>query len=599
MKLVPRRPLLEAAILGALLLLALAAAYRPALSGGFVWDDDFYVTRNPLLTAPDGLRRIWFSADSPSQYFPLVYTVFRWQRSLWGSDPFGYHLVNLVLHAANALLLWRVLHVLRLPGAFLGAALWALHPVQVESVAWISELKNVLSTFLVLLSSLAWLGREGAGRRRPALYALSLLLFVLALTAKTTAAVLPALLLVVAWFRGERPRRPLLLELAPFAAAGLAMGSLTVWWERHQVGTAGAFFDFSPAERPLIAGRALWFYLGKLALPLRLAFSYPRWTLDARDPLSYLWPAAFLALLFVLWHRRGFLGRAPFAAAAFFAAALLPLLGFFSLYTFKYAFVADHYQYLAAAGPLALAASAGTVFSRGTAARRALGAALFIGVLAVLGLLTWRQAGAYRNGETLWGDAIAKYPDRSWMARNNLGTHLAALGRNDEALSSYRASLPGNPDPALPYLNMGLVLAKLGRFAEAEDDLRRSIRHNPLEPKASYNLGLVLAARGRPAEAEVAYLEALRLAPGMAEAEAGLGLALERRGRLEEAARHLARAQALGHETAIDDYVLGGIYLRLGRPGEAALQYRRSLALAPGLAEARRRLAEAEAMLGR
>ena len=138
------------------LVLATIFAYRPVWKGGFVWDDEFYVTKNRLLTAPDGLRRIWFSLESPSQYFPLTYTSFRIERSLWGLKPIGYHWVNILLHTANALLLWRLLTVLRVPGAWLAAGIFALHPVQVESVAWITEWKNVLMAFFFLLTLLAW-----------------------------------------------------------------------------------------------------------------------------------------------------------------------------------------------------------------------------------------------------------------------------------------------------------------------------------------------------------------------------------------------------------------------------------------------------------
>src|SRR4029077_17305865 len=160
--------------------------YQPAWNGGFIWDDDQYVTKNPLLTAPDGLWRIWFSLDSPSQYFPLTDTALRVEHALWGLDPTGYHWVNLFLHAANALLLWWLLARLKIPGAWLAAGIFALHPVQVESVAWITERKNVLMGFFFLLTLLAWTQFIDERERRPwRFYRLALVFYVLALSAKS------------------------------------------------------------------------------------------------------------------------------------------------------------------------------------------------------------------------------------------------------------------------------------------------------------------------------------------------------------------------------------------------------------------------------
>jgi len=176
----------------ALIMLLTVLAYLPAWRCGFIWDDDFYVTNNPLLTETDGLRRIWFSAHHQSQYFPLVYTTLRLERNLWGLNPIGYHVVNVLLHSMNALLVWLVLRRLALPGAWLAAAIWAVHPVNVESAAWITELKNTQSTLFYLLALLAWMkfaDRETACPWR--FYTLALLLQALALFSKPTACTLP------------------------------------------------------------------------------------------------------------------------------------------------------------------------------------------------------------------------------------------------------------------------------------------------------------------------------------------------------------------------------------------------------------------------
>jgi hypothetical protein len=264
-------------LFGLLLAVVTLVAYRPAWNGGFIWDDDAYVANNELLTAPDGLRRIWFSFDSPSQYFPLVYSTFRIERAVWGLNPTGYHWVNLLLHVANALLVWRLLTRLNVPGGWLAGAIFALHPVQVESVAWITERKNVLMGFFFLLTLLAWIAFiDQRPKRRSFFYGLALILYALALSAKTTACTLPAALLLILWLEKKPINWARILQIAPFVLLGLGMGLLTVWWERYHQGTSRALFPFlGPVDRILVASRAVWFYLGKLIWPSKLSFIYP------------------------------------------------------------------------------------------------------------------------------------------------------------------------------------------------------------------------------------------------------------------------------------------------------------------------------------
>src|SRR6266481_4926179 len=343
-----------------LFLLLLAAvtilAYRPAWHGGFLWDDDAYVTNNELLTAPDGLQRIWFSLDSPSQYFPLVYTTFRIERALWDLNPSGYHWVNLLLHVANALLVWRVLARLNVPGAWLAGAIFALHPVQAESVAWITERKNVLMGFFFLLTLLAWIALINERTKRPwRFYGLALVLYALALSAKSTACTLPAALLLILWLRKTPITRQRLMQMVPFVILGIGMGLLAIWWERYHQGTTRTIFSFlSPIERILVASRAVWFYLSKLIWPSNLTFIYPRWNISPAHPLDYTWLLAGIVLCVAIYFLRRYLGRGVEVAAAFFVATLSPVLGFIMLFSFRYTFVADHYQYLACIGPIAL-----------------------------------------------------------------------------------------------------------------------------------------------------------------------------------------------------------------------------------------------------
>jgi Flp pilus assembly protein TadD len=487
-------------LLGFLLVFATVVAYLPAFHAGFIWDDDLYVTNNPLLTAPDGLWRIWFSLDSPSQYFPLTYTVFRMQHAFWGLMPAGYHWFNIVFHAVNALLVWRLLQRLSVPGAWLAAAIFALHPVQVESVAWITELKNVLSLFFILLTLLAWLEfleeKPNADWRW---YFLALLGHALALTAKTTACTLPAALLLMLWLKHKPIKWIRLAQIIPFLVLGAGMGLLAMWWERHHQGTQGKLFAMNFPERLLVASHAFWFYLGKLILPVNLIFSYPRWTINSSDPLAYGWLAACFGLGGTIYFFRRWLGRGPEVAMLLFAATLSPLLGFVMLFTFLYTFVADHYQYVACIGPIALAAAA-IVKVFGRAGGKLFPAKMFFcgALLLALGTLTWRQCGMYADEETLWQTTIRRNPD-SWMARVNLGEFLARNGRVTEAIAEWQKALQIKPDDAFAYYDLGVASSHAGHVEEAVANYQKALELEPDLVKAGNKLAWTLATSPNPA----------------------------------------------------------------------------------------------------
>ena len=568
--------------MGSALIVALVfAAYAPALRGGFAWDDDFYLTGNPLIVAPDGLRRIWFSLDSPSQYFPLVYTVFRFAHGLWGDDPFGYHLMSVLLHAGNALLLWRALAVLAVPGSWLGAVFFALHPVQVESVAWISELKNVLSTFLLLGAFLCWhryLADE-QGRRR-IVYGLSLVLFVLALLAKTTALVLPAVCVVLAWMGRLKPLRRVVLSLAPHAAAGLGMGLVTVWWERAVVGTQGPLFDAPLVERLLVAGRGWWFYLAKLAWPAGLAFSYPRWAPDPGQWQHHLWyGAALLAIVVAVRASRNVAG-----ALLIHIACLAPLLGFIPLATFRYTFFADHYQYLALAGPLSLLAAASQAAPVPPGAQLLVRRLLPICVVLVWGALSWRHAQDFRSEESLWRDTLAKNPG-SWMARNNLGLLLLGQGKPAAAAEQFTLALSLKPDHERAMNNLGLASEALGDRPAAGHWYREAMKLQPGDGTAANNLALLLEKENRIGEAETIYRDTLRRWPGYQPARYNYALLAAGQGRTDEAERLYRDILAANPDHVGALVKLAAIRVSRRDYPEAGRLYRRAAALAPRSAD--------------
>lgn len=572
-------PLTKSWLLGALLVLATIFAYQQAWHAGYIWDDDVYVTGNKLLTAPNGLWRIWFSLDSPSQYFPLVYSAFRLEHALWGFDPVGYHWVNILLHAANALLVWRLLHVLRVPGAWLGAAFFALHPVQVESVAWITELKNVLMGFFFLLALLAWIAfvaDRPNGKWK--FYGLALACYALALCSKTTACTLPAALLLVLWLQKKPIGWRRLLEAVPFLVLGLAMGLVTIWWERYHQGAQGAVFAIGLPERILVACRAIWFYLDKLVWPAHLSFSYPRWEMSATNPLDYLWLLLTLAAGVVIYFVRRRVGRGVEVAAVFFVATLSPVLGFIMLYTFRFSFVADHYQYLASIGPLALAAAGITIALRNRS--RWQKQAVCGGLLLPLGILTWRECAMYANIETLWQTTISENP-RSWMAYNNLGNALLQKGRVNEAIAQFNEALKIDPNYAVGQSNLGNALLRIGRTEESLAHIERALEIDPRNAEAENNLGNTLLQMGRMEEAATHYGKAIAIDPHYAEAYNNLGALFLQMGRFDESLANLQKALTIDPESPQAENNLGNTLLRMGRASEALAHYDKAVALAP------------------
>lgn len=616
----------------AFLIAAPLVAYAAALHGGFLWDDDVYVSHNLLLTAPDGLRRIWFSLDSPSQYFPLTYTTFLLERGIWGLNTFGYHLVNVLLHAANALLVWRILEDLEIPGAWLAAGVFALHPVQVESVAWITERKNVLSALFYLLSLRSWVrSLDATPTRRAAAVAAALIFYLLALFSKTTACTLPAALVLAVWLKGRAVDRRRALEVGAFVGLGVAMGLLTVWWEKHQQGAGGGPFRLTPAQAVIAAGRALWFYAGKLAWPSGLSFSYARWTVRPEDWRQWLWPGCAALLFAVLgeaWRR----GRPAAAyAALFFAATLSPLLGFIPLYTFRYSYVADHYQYLACVGPISLAAAAA---ARGLWPDDPRTPRLHAAVIVLFGALilaTSNRAAAFADSDVLWRDTLEKNPG-SWLAYNNLGCSavdrgdwaqaetdfkraislgpdeyrnffdLGALyekqGRRDDALASYEEALRLEPAHGKSLLSAARLHAQAGRDDQAVEFYRRGLAADPEHPEARNSLGMILARQGRTLDAVEEYRRALELNPRSFTAHNNLANAYLRLNRDEEAVAEYRSALELNANFPAAHFNLGVALAKRGKLDEAAAQYEAALAQQPDLAAARRNLESLKAASG-
>ena len=587
-----------------LLFAATLAAYRPAWNGGPVWDDDAHLTRADLQST-DGLRRIWFDVGATQQYYPMVHSSFWVMHQLWGDRPLGYHVVNITLHVTSSLLIAALLWRLRVPGAMLAAVIFALHPVNVESVAWMSELKNALSTVFYLAAALSYLRFDR--HRRPAAYGVALLLFVLALLSKTMTATLPAALLVILWWQRGRLRwREDVTPLAPFLALGLFAGLATAWIERSFIGAQGSDFNLGIVDRVLVAGRVVWFYLAKILWPANLIFTYPRWQIDASSVLQWLAPAAVIATFFFLWRLRT-RTRAPFAAFTVFVIALVPVLGFLNVYPFKFSFVADHFQYLAMIPVVASIAAGATMLARRVIPSEAsVQTALSVPVAVVLGLLTCFQSREYADAETLYRTTLAKNPD-SWMAHDNLAAlELARRSPNlDDAEQHLQASLRLYPSNANAHNNLGVLFQKRERFAEARREHALAIQLDPTNADAHNNLGVDEQKIGTPEQAMAEYRAALLLRPSNPQAHANLGGALLEAGRAGEAIQELQIALHLAPDDADAHDALARALTAGGRPADAIAESSEAIRLRPDSAEFRNnfgtllervgRLADAEA----
>jgi tetratricopeptide (TPR) repeat protein len=580
---------------------AALVAYGPVLRGGFIWDDDGHVTRPDLRTL-QGLRRIWLEQGATQQYYPVLHSAFWVEHRLWGDSSTGYHLLNVLLHATAAFLLGLVLRKLAQPPARTGGFCWwwlaalgfALHPVCVESVAWISEQKNTLSTVFYLLAALVylrWRANDAEGGRGGRFYLAATGLFVLAILSKSVTATLPAALLVVAWWqRGRLSWKRDVIPLLPWLVLGLGSGLFTAWVERRYIGAQGAAFDLGVMQRVLLAGRAVAFYLAKLLWPANLMFVYPRWHVDAGAAWQYVFPVGIAVSLTVLWlvRRRT---RGPLAAALFFVGTLFPALGFVNVYPFVFSYVADHFQYLASLGIIAAICG-----SLGRSLRFLQGAALAL--LCVLGVLTFRQCRVYRDVGALYTTTLESNPD-CWLAHDNLGVVLAREGRLDEAIGHYREAIRLNPDFPETYNNLGNAMARLGRPAEATAAYAQAVRLRPGFAEAEFNWGNALSDAGDLSAAAVHYEKALGLRPAYPEAQYRLGNARANSGRLTDAIAHYQAALRLRPGYAEALATLGLAFHSLGRSAEALDTLRAAVRLSPGYPEAHAYLGLALAGAGR
>ncbi len=633
--------------MGLSLMAATFLVYLPALHGGFVWDDDTHISGNAALRTLRGLRDIWFTPGATCQYYPLTFTWFWAAYQLWGLNTLGYHLLNVALHGTGAVLLWRLLRALRVPGAWLAGALFAVHPVCAMSVAWMTELKNTLSGTLALCAAWAYIRAMGLGvygdkefqvssfkfeggggaeqAHKPTrldwrYYLLALGLFQLALWAKTAVSFLPVSLGLLAWWQGRRLNWRTIWPLLPMLGIAVGMGLVTIYVERHSGGASGVPFHVPLLERVLISGRSFWFYLGKLFFPHPLIFFYERWHPDARVWWQYLYPLATALLLAGLWGLQARIGRGLFATMLHFYVSTSLLILLVVLYMTRYTYVSDHWQYFGCMSVLAAAAAGMTKLLRLLGGGRAWVAPAVCGaVLLTLGALTWRQAGTYRNLEVLWNDTLAKNPTawvahaglgnlalqdgrtneamihfeealaiepESYEAHNSLGGIFLQTGRIDQAISQYEQASDLQPDTALYHFNLGVALVKKGRLDEGLAQYQTALEIQPDNTTTRNNLATTLLRKGRVAEAIVQFQKLLEIQPDNAIVHGNLGNVLLQSRRVDEAIPHFQKALELQPDNYDNRTALGSAFLSKGRVNEGIAQLQQALAIRPDFAPA-------------
>lgn len=624
-----------------LLIFALVlVCYWPALHGGILWDDPAHLTK-PELRSWDGLVRIWTDLRATQQYYPVLFSAFWLEHRLWGDSTFGYHLLNVCLHATSCCLLaallrrlWSMPQKTSVPAGteWFAAALFAVHPVCVESVAWISEQKNTLSLVFYLSSALVYLRfretkREPANSRAPTghspshalrWYALASVLFLFAIGSKTVTVTLPAALLVVRWWKqGKLSWRRDVVPLIPWFVLAGAMGLFTSWFERTWIGASGAEFQLTFWQRLLLAGRVLWFYFGKVIWPGDLMFFYPRWEVATQATQWIGYVVAAILVTVVLWSLRK-RARGPLASWLLYAGSLFPALGFFNVYPFLFSYVADHFQYLASVCLIAAIASGGGVMAGAALHRDAKtpnsnrgvkpllpAAAAILGGAVVVGLavVSHFQSALYQSNETLFRANVARNPS-AWLAHHNLALALArAPDRHDEAMQEFREVIRLKPDFPDSHYGLGMELARIpGRKAEAMAEYEKAIELRPIYAEAHYGLGLELARLpGREADAIAHFEAALRVKPQLAEVHAHLADALVKfPERLPEAMAHYAEALHLNPNLAWVHCHLAFQLAHLpGRQEEALAHYEQALRIQPDSIDAHNGLAIAYIMMNR
>lgn len=506
--------------------------YGPALNGDWLWDDRDLIADNALIHDPEGLWKIWLQPTVMFDFLPLKISVEWIEWRLFGEDTLGYHLVSVALHLTSAFLLWRLFWKLGLRYAWLGAVLFTVHPLQVESVAWIAELKNTLSLPFFLLAMIAWLDYDARGKRID--YALVLVLFLLAMLCKPTMVMFPFVILLYAWWRRGSVGTKDLLASAPFFAISLAVGAATAWFLSQTVGEQHVILG-GPLSRIACAGLSIAFYFAKCVLPLDLMTIYPQWKVDPPSPLQFLPWLVIAGVIAFLWNKRATWGRPALLGLGFFLINLVPFIGFTAGSYMNYTWVMDHLVYIPMIGLIGLAIAAAQHASSQLPASARPAPAYALGAITLAWtLISHETAGSYTSLEALWGHNVVMNPGGA-LPHNDLGVAYARQGRTAEAQEQFRIAAQLDPRYTDAHHNLGIMLLQAGNAAGALPELEAAVRLNPSDSGTCFDLGVALATVGREDDAIAAYQRTIELNPGHLAAYANLAATLANKHRLDEA----------------------------------------------------------------
>jgi tetratricopeptide (TPR) repeat protein len=561
-----------------LILLAGFWVYAPCLHGEFLWDDDKLLVGNRLMYDPAGLWKIWFLPGALLDYYPLTFTLQRLEWNLWGEDTSGYHFINLVLHLASGFLVWRLFERLGIKLAFWGGLLFTVYPVNVESVAWISELKNTLSLPPLLLAMLFWIDYDEHGRARD--YALALGLFVVAMLCKSSVVMLPlALLLYARWKRGTIRQRDL-LAIAPFFLAGLAIG----FFDTH-VALQHRKVPELPLSGPArldTAARQVFSLLLFSVFPFHLMPIYPSGLVQSVAAVDVLPWLALAGVLWAAWRHRSTWGRHVLLGLGFFLVNLVPPLVFIYVAATRVVWSMEHLVYISIIGIIGLLV-AGLDWLHGRlkgGPRMALIIAA-AACTAVLALGSWAYAGLYSDALDFWQYALRMNPG-SWTVRLALGETLLKRGDAPDALEQFQAALRLDPTYVNIHYDVAQGLDAVGRRDEAIAEDKIAMNLNPFNPTPPAALGDIYSVElGNNAQALEYYQDALKIDPGNIDANFGLGSMLYHRGQFAAALPHLAEAAQYDPDSGQAHDLLGNTYLNLQQMAEAGAELTRAVQLAP------------------
>ncbi|MBF0276983.1 MAG: tetratricopeptide repeat protein [SAR324 cluster bacterium] len=611
--------------IGALFLLGMLTfgAYFPVSDAGTIIDDSKFYLDDPLVNAGDGWRQIWFNPlqnNGVWPYIPLTRSSFWLERQIFGVNFRISHWLNVIFHFMSAVLLWQILRNMKLQGAWMIGMCFAIHPLHVQSVAWITERKNVLAGVFFMLTFWAFLQFDE--KKEKHWYWCTLILYACALLSKSSTIMLPLLFVIYRMWRGTSWNKAEIRGLLPFFLLAGGSACTRIWFELHSFGASGEAFARSFSERLLTAAHIPYFYLSKIFFPHPLIFTYPKWVMDPAQ-VSHYFPlvSIFLSMGLLLLKYREW-GRALFLCLAAYGILLFPVLGFFNNAWTKFSFVTDHWAYLPSIpvfifsiqGSLKLAEKGLQKKSWLAHHARWWSMALFGSILFAL---TWNQVAQYKDRQTLWqatlsnnpnawlaygelaleyakkkqykealahyNQAISLYPDY-WEAYSNRANLFAGLNQQERALADYDKAISLDPGSWQNYSNRGNIFSRLNRLDRALEDYNKAIALGPHYAEAHFNRGNLFLKMGKNQQALEDYNKGLHLKAN-AKAYVNRGHLFARMRQYSNAAEDFTRAIKLAPDFADARYSRGIVFLNTGEYKRALEDFNEAVRLLPGMAK--------------